>query len=85
MARHSGTQVKISSVNSCYFPSNQVGDLVAHQVDPTVQLAPHVAGQTTIQSFQVQEELCRQATMQLQQLQKLGALAQDTSDFLFRK
>ena len=81
-------------VNSCNFPSNQVGERTnvdapsaMRQVNPSSQLGPHDSGQTTIQSLRSQEELRRQATLQLQQLQQLSALTQDTGDsnFLFCK
>ena len=58
-------------------PSNQVGDrvvdipLVSRQVNPTMQLDPHIVGQTTVKSLRSHEEIRRQATMQLQQLQQL--------------
>ena len=57
------------------------------QVDPSSQLGPHDSGQTTVQSLRSQEELRRQATLQLQQLQQLSALTPDTGDsnFLFCK
>ena len=62
-------------VNSCNFLSNQVGEptnvdvpSATRKVDPNAHLGPHDSGQTTVQSLRFQEELRRQATLQLQQL-----------------